>query len=68
MLENSKELYQWLENGACFYVCGDKQRMAKDVNDALIAVIEKEGNMTREAAEEHLNQLQKQGQYQRDVY
>ena len=68
MLENSKELFQWLENGACFYVCGDKQRMAKDVNDALITVIEKEGNMSREAAEEHLNQLQKQGQYQRDVY
>ena len=68
MLENSKELFQWLENGACFYVCGDKQRMAKDVNDALIAVIEKEGNMSREEAEEHLNQLQKQGQYQRDVY
>lgn len=68
MLENSKELFQWLENGAIFYVCGDKQRMAKDVNDALIEVIEKEGNMTREAAEEHLNQLQKQGQYQRDVY
>ncbi len=68
MLENSKELFQWLENGACFYVCGDKQRMAKDVNDALITVIEKEGNMSREEAEEHLNQLQKQGQYQRDVY
>ena len=51
-----------------FYVCGDKQRMAKDVNEALIAVIEKEGNMTREAAEEYLNELQKQGHYQRDVY
>lgn len=68
MLENSKELFQWLENGAYFFVCGDKQRMAKDVNDALIEVIAKEGNMSREEAEEHLNGLQKQGHYQRDVY
>ena len=68
MLENSQELFQWLENGACFYVCGDKQRMAKDVHNTLIDVIEKEGTMTREAAEAYLNDIQKQGRYQRDVY
>lgn len=28
MLENSKELFTWLEAGAYFYVCGDKQYMA----------------------------------------
>jgi len=68
MLENSQELFQWLENGACFYVCGDKQRMAKDVHNTLIDVIEKEGAMTHEAAEAYLNDIQKQGRYQRDVY
>ncbi|HHY74964.1 MAG TPA: sulfite reductase subunit alpha [Bacillus bacterium] len=68
MLENSKELFEWLENGAYFYVCGDKQRMAKDVHEALITVIEQEGQMTREEAEEYLNQMQKQKRYQRDVY
>ncbi|RNB81229.1 sulfite reductase subunit alpha [Brevibacillus fluminis] len=68
MLENSKELFEWLENGAYFYVCGDKQYMAKDVNNALIDIIEKEGGMTREAAEAYLNGLQEQGRYQRDVY
>ena len=68
MLENSQELFEWLENGACFYVCGDKQRMAKDVHNTLIDVIEKEGAMTREAAEAYLNDIQKQGRYQRDVY
>ncbi len=68
MLENGKELFEWLENGASFYVCGDKQRMAKDVHNALIDVIEKEGKMTHEAAEAYLNDMQKQGRYQRDVY
>jgi sulfite reductase (NADPH) flavoprotein alpha-component len=68
MLEYSKELFEWFENGAYFYVCGDKERMAKDVNEALINVIEKEGAMSREAAEAYLKDMQKQGRYQRDVY
>ncbi|MEH7613352.1 sulfite reductase subunit alpha [Gottfriedia acidiceleris] len=68
MLENSKELYEWIEKGAYFYVCGDKEYMAKDVNEALITILEKEGAMEREAAEAHLKDMQKQGRYQRDVY
>ena len=68
MLENSQELFQWLENGSYFYVCGDKQHMAKDVHNTLIEVIEKESAMTREAAEAYLNDMKKQGRYQRDVY
>ncbi|CAG9607813.1 sulfite reductase subunit alpha [Pseudoneobacillus rhizosphaerae] len=68
MLENSKELFEWMENGATFYICGDKERMAKDVNDALITIIETEGSMDRDAAEAHLKDIQKQGRYLRDVY
>ncbi|OLS40971.1 sulfite reductase subunit alpha [Bacillus sp. MRMR6] len=68
MLENSKELFEWLENGAYFYVCGDKEYMAKDVNEALITVIENEGSLDRDAAEAYLKDLQKQGRYLRDVY
>jgi sulfite reductase (NADPH) flavoprotein alpha-component len=68
ILEESKELFDWLQNGAYFFICGDKSRMAKDVNDALLAVIEKEGGMTPEEAEAYLNDLSKQGRYQRDVY
>jgi sulfite reductase (NADPH) flavoprotein alpha-component len=68
MLENSKELYEWLSGGAYFYVCGDKEYMAKDVHEALITIIETEGQLSREDAEAHLKDLQKQGRYQRDVY
>lgn len=68
MIENGKELFEWLQNGASFYVCGDKQFMAKDVHSALLTVIEKEGGMTQEEAEAYLNDMQSQGRYQRDVY
>ncbi|OXM83617.1 protein CysJ [Paenibacillus rigui] len=68
MLENSKELFAWLDKGAYFYICGDKQHMAKDVHNTLIDIIEQEGALTREAAEAYLNAMQEQGRYQRDVY
>ncbi|MDQ1914678.1 sulfite reductase subunit alpha [Paenibacillus sp. GD4] len=68
MLESSKELFAWLEKGAYFYVCGDKQYMAKDVHNTLISIIATEGGMTQEAAEAYLNNMQEQGRYQRDVY
>lgn len=68
ILENSKEVFNWLDNGGYFYICGDKDRMAKDVHNTLIEVIAKEGSMSQEEAEAYLNDLKKQGRYQRDVY
>ena len=68
MLENSKELFDWLEQGAYVYICGDKQNMAKDVHEALISVIGKEGAMSREDAEGYLKRLSDEHRYQRDVY
>ncbi|MNJ03858.1 Sulfite reductase [NADPH] flavoprotein alpha-component [compost metagenome] len=68
MLESGKELFPWLQKGAYFYVCGDKQYMAKDVHNTLISIIATEGGMTQEAAEAYLNNMQEQGRYQRDVY
>ncbi|MGX4202146.1 diflavin oxidoreductase [Bacillus sp. JK74] len=68
MLENSKEVYQWLQDGAYFYICGDKEYMAKDVHETLISIIEEEGNMSREEAEEQLAAMKKEKRYQRDVY
>ncbi|GAE27404.1 sulfite reductase [Halalkalibacter wakoensis JCM 9140] len=69
MLEQSKELYEWIKGGAYFYVCGDKQYMAKDVHEALLDIVEKEGGMSREEAEEYVTKMQKEEKrYQRDVY
>ncbi len=68
MLEHGKELFAWLQEGAAFYVCGDKQNMARDVHNALLEIIEKEGGMSREEAEAYLADMKKQKRYQRDVY
>ncbi|SDW23723.1 sulfite reductase (NADPH) alpha subunit [Marinococcus luteus] len=68
ILENSGEVYQWLQDGAFLYICGDEKRMAHDVHEALVTVLEKEGNMTHEEAEAFMLDLQQQKRYQRDVY
>ncbi|PYY26454.1 CysJ2 protein [Paenibacillus illinoisensis] len=68
MLENSKELYQWLQEGAVIYVCGDEKKMAHDVHGALATILEQEGGLTSEQASEYLTRLQQEKRYQRDVY
>lgn len=68
MLEQGKDIYAWLQDGAHFYVCGDASRMAHDVNEALITIFEKHGGKSREDAEAAVKQLQKDKRYQRDVY
>ena len=66
--ENAKELYAWLEEGAYFYVCGDAEYMAKDVQKALLGLIAQAGGKTEEQAEVYLQAMQAQKRYQRDVY
>ncbi|MGX9419484.1 assimilatory sulfite reductase (NADPH) flavoprotein subunit [Vibrio sp. WJH972] len=68
ILENAEQVWQWLQDGAYVYVCGDATRMAKDVHDALISVAEQQGQLSREKAEEFINELRKAKRYQRDVY
>lgn len=68
MLEQSKELFQWLQEGAHVYICGDEKHMAHDVHQTLIGIIEKEGSLSREEAEAYLADMQQQKRYQRDVY
>lgn len=68
MLEQSKELFQWLEEGAAVYICGDEKNMATDVHEALVTILEQEGSMTHEKAEAYLTNMQQQKRYQRDVY
>jgi sulfite reductase (NADPH) flavoprotein alpha-component len=68
MLENGKELFQWLEAGAHFYICGDATKMAKGVEAALLQIIEKFGNKSPVEAKQYLLQLRKTRRYQKDVY
>ncbi len=68
MLEHSKELYSWLEEGAYFYVCGDMKNMWNDVNKTLTEIIAKEGGHTAEIAGDYVKLLKKSKRYQVDIY
>ena len=68
MLENAAGIWQWLEEGAHFFVCGDAKRMSKDVDAALSTIIEKEGGKSPEQAAEYVENLKKTKRYKRDVY
>jgi sulfite reductase (NADPH) flavoprotein alpha-component len=68
ILQKSKQIFDWLESGASFYVCGDKNKMASDVERALVAVAEKEGGLSAEKAVEYVKGLKKSRRYLEDVY
>ena len=68
MHEHGAELYQWLENGSYFYVCGDATRMAKDVDQALCDIIAAQGSLSSDKAKEYVNNLKREKRYLRDVY
>lgn len=66
--EHGQELYRWLEDGAHLYVCGDAERMAPDVNEALVDIVASHGGRSREDALEYVSELARTRRYARDVY
>jgi sulfite reductase (NADPH) flavoprotein alpha-component len=68
ILEQAKRIYSWLERGAHIYVCGDADRMAGDVNQALHSVLQSEGGLSDERAATYLSELKSAHRYQRDLY
>ena len=68
MLEEARTLWEWIDNGAYFYVCGDAQRMAKDVDQALHRIARECGGLSEEEAASYIKLMRKERRYQRDVY
>ncbi len=68
MYENKNEFYNWLGSGAYLYICGDANRMAKDVEDMIIKIIMECSNISFDAAFDYLNNLKREKRYLRDVY
>ncbi|WP_019211013.1 NADPH-dependent assimilatory sulfite reductase flavoprotein subunit [Yersinia massiliensis] len=66
--EQGAELWRWIQDGAHIYVCGDANRMAKDVEQVLLDVVAEHGAMDTEQADEYLSELRLARRYQRDVY
>jgi sulfite reductase (NADPH) flavoprotein alpha-component len=68
MREQARDLWDWLEQGAEFFVCGDKERMAADVDRELHAIAETVGGKTPDQAREYVDALRRGKRYKRDVY
>lgn len=68
MLEHGAEFFEWLEKGAYFYVCGDASRMAKDVEAAMHAIVERHGGKSPDDAKAYVEALKKEKRYRKDVY
>ena len=68
MMDNAGELWQWLQRGAQFYVCGDAKRMAQDVDKALQAIVMTQGGKTAAEAKQYVAQMVKDKRYHKDVY
>lgn len=68
MLEQGKELFSWIENGATIYLSGTKYPMSTDVEKALLDLFEQFGNKTTDEAKAYFEQLKKEGRYQKEVY
>ncbi|KMJ43688.1 sulfite reductase subunit alpha [Xenorhabdus khoisanae] len=66
--EQGEEVWRWIQDGAHLYVCGDANRMAKDVEQTLLDIISQHGGMDTEQADEFLSELRLERRYQRDVY
>lgn len=66
--KQGSEVFAWLERGAHLYICGDGNRMAKDVHQALLTIIQQHGGKSPEQAEQYLDELKQAKRYQKDVY
>ncbi|MGH8173061.1 MAG: assimilatory sulfite reductase (NADPH) flavoprotein subunit [Rhodanobacteraceae bacterium] len=65
---SGRALYEWIQNGAHVYVCGDAARMARDVDASLRAVFVEHGGLDADAAAAALTALAAERRYLRDVY
>jgi sulfite reductase (NADPH) flavoprotein alpha-component len=68
MWEKRRDLIDWLDNGAYFYVCGDAKAMAKDVRAALARAYAEVKTLTAAAAEQSVSDLDRAGRYLQDIY
>jgi sulfite reductase (NADPH) flavoprotein alpha-component len=66
--DSAAEFYRWIEEGAYIYVSGTKDPMSKDVEKAILDVIAAQGGKSAEEAKACLDELKKEGRYQKDVY
>ena len=68
MREKGQDLYDWLEQGAAVFVCGDAKHMAQDVDTALRDIVKTYGDLSSEDVEMYIENMKREKRYVRDVY
>jgi sulfite reductase (NADPH) flavoprotein alpha-component len=68
MLANGSELFKWLETGATMYVCGTKDPMSKDVENALLQIVQVHGDKNLNEAKDYVEKLKEEDRLLLDVY
>ena len=68
MMQQAKELFEWISNGAVLYICGAKHPMSTDVENTLLQIFQTQGGLSEEAASDYLTELSDHGKYHKDVY
>ena len=68
MLQAGQTVWDWIRNGAYFFVCGDAKYMAKSVDAALHTIAQKHGRLTKGEAVGYFRKMKRERRYQRDVY
>lgn len=68
LAENSKLVNDLLQKKANFYVCGDAANMAREVNETVAKIIEKERGVPKEKADQAVKSMRSSGVYQEDVW
>lgn len=68
LLAKGAEIWDWLQQGAHFYICGDGSKMARDVHEALLQIAIQHGGLSADDAAEYVEQLRESKRYQKDVY
>jgi len=66
--EQRRDLIEWLDGGANFYVCGDAKAMAKDVRATLVRAYADVKGLSPEAAEQAVVALERDKRYLQDTY
>ncbi|HQW20398.1 MAG TPA: geranylgeranyl reductase family protein [Rhodocyclaceae bacterium] len=68
LLEQQVLIWERLERGAQFYICGDATHMAGDVERALLEIIATQGAMSAEQSRTYLDAVAVAGRYHKDVW
>jgi sulfite reductase (NADPH) flavoprotein alpha-component len=68
LLHHAPEIWQWIQDGAIFYLCGDAQRMATDIDTTLRRIVSEQAPKPWPDAEAYVDELLSTKRYQRDVY